>query len=99
MMSEHMRYFGVLGLLCECAVYVPADVRDQIDSALTDACNANPQLHWRGILDSRVIEVDHEGATPGLMPCPDCNGIGAPWNNSASILCERCCGSGRIPSR
>jgi hypothetical protein len=45
--SEHMRYLGTLGLLCECAVYVPDDVRDQIDRALNDACYANPHLKWR----------------------------------------------------
>ncbi len=55
--SEHMRYFGVLGLLCECAVYVPDDIRTCIDLALTDACTANPPWQWRGILDRRILEI------------------------------------------
>ncbi len=55
-MNEHMRYMGVLGLLAECAVYVPADIREQIENAMTDACAANPQLVWRRILNR--IEID-----------------------------------------
>ncbi len=54
---EQMRYFGVLGLLCECAVWAPDDLRDQIDQALADACQANPHLKYRRILNRREIEV------------------------------------------
>lgn len=28
-------------------------------------------------------------------PCGTCNGIGAPWNNSSSVACEACGGSGK----
>lgn len=31
-----------------------------------------------------------------LVKCPDCNGVGAPWNNSASVPCKRCGGTGKI---
>lgn len=31
-----------------------------------------------------------------LITCPDCKGVGAPWNNSASVPCKRCKGTGRI---
>jgi hypothetical protein len=51
-----MRYLGVLGLLCELAVYVPDDLR-MIDEALDDACRADPHLRWRRILNRREIEV------------------------------------------
>jgi len=57
MESEHMRYLGVLGLLCECAVHVTDELREQIDEALTDAVVADPKLKWRRILNARVIEV------------------------------------------
>lgn len=56
-MPEHMRYLGVLGLLCECSVYVPEDIRDSITRALDDACRANPCLTYRRILDRMEIEV------------------------------------------
>lgn len=54
--SEHLRYLGTLGLLCECSVSVPEDVRERIEQALEDACKANPELHWRRILDRYEIE-------------------------------------------
>lgn len=28
-------------------------------------------------------------------PCEKCKGVGAPWNNSSSVLCESCGGSGK----
>ncbi len=52
-----MRYLGTLGLLAECSVYVPEDVREMIESAFTDASNAIPSLKWRRILDRLEIEV------------------------------------------
>jgi hypothetical protein len=57
MATEHMRYLGTLGLLCELAVYAPEDLRDMIDQALEDACKADPRLKWRRILNRRELEV------------------------------------------
>lgn len=57
---EHMRYLGTLGLLAECSVYVPEDIREQIESALRDACRANRCLKYRRILDRLEIEVTHD---------------------------------------
>lgn len=55
--TERMRYLGVLGLLCECAVYVTEELREQIDAALADATEADPSLRARRILNRREIEV------------------------------------------
>ena len=32
------RYLGVLGLLGECSLYVPEDIRAMIEEAMEDAC-------------------------------------------------------------
>lgn len=56
MQSEHMRYLGLLGLLAECSVYVPEDIRESIERAFDDATTDNPQLSWRRILDRLEIE-------------------------------------------
>ncbi len=37
MKSEHMRYMGTLGLLSECSVYVPEDIREMIEDAFREA--------------------------------------------------------------
>lgn len=60
--SERMRYLGCLGLLAECAVYVPEDVREQIAEALDDACANDPLLKWRRILNRFELEVEGYGA-------------------------------------
>lgn len=54
-MSEHMRYLGCLGLLGECAVYVPNDLRDMIELAMEDACKADPTLRYKRILNRLEI--------------------------------------------
>lgn len=53
--SERMRYLGVLGLLCQCSVYVPEELRESIESALDDAC-ADGKLRWKRYLDRYDIE-------------------------------------------
>jgi len=55
MASLYMRYLGCLGLLSECSVHVPEEVREQIEQAFTDACHEHP-LAWRRILDRCEIE-------------------------------------------
>lgn len=55
--NERMRYLGCLGLLAECSVHVPEDLRDLIERAMEDACAAIPTLTWRRILDRIEIEV------------------------------------------
>jgi hypothetical protein len=47
---------GALGLLCECSVHVPEDLREMIDAALSDAQEANPELKVRRILNRFEIE-------------------------------------------
>jgi hypothetical protein len=55
--SEHVRYLGCLGLLGECAVYVPEDLRQMIEAAFEDAIEASGgTLKWRRILDRLEIE-------------------------------------------
>lgn len=56
-MSEHMRYLGVLGLLAECSVYVPEELRESIETAMADAARENPQLAWKRILNRIDLEV------------------------------------------
>lgn len=53
--QERMQYLGALGLLAECAVYVPEDLRESIERAMDDAC-ADGTLKWRRILDRIEIE-------------------------------------------
>jgi hypothetical protein len=55
--NEHIRYLGALGLLAECFVYVPEDIREMIEAAFKDACEANPNLKCRRLLDRLEIEV------------------------------------------
>ena len=31
------------------------------------------------------------------VKCKKCNGVGAPWNNSASPPCDECKGTGKVP--
>ena len=56
-MSEHMRYLGALGLLAECSVYVPEELRESIEAAMADATRENPQLAWKRILNRIQLEV------------------------------------------
>lgn len=56
-MNEHMRYLGALGLLAECSVHVPEDLREMIETAFDHAVAANSGLSWRRILDRLEIEV------------------------------------------
>ena len=51
MESEHMRYLGTLGLLSQCSVYVPEDIREMIQEAFDDACKANQNLRQRRTLN------------------------------------------------
>ena len=55
-MDERMRYLGCLGLLGECAVHVPEDLREMIEQAMVDACAAIPTLRWRRIINRIEIE-------------------------------------------
>ena len=56
--DQGTRYLGVLGLLTECSVYVPEDIREMIEEAFTDACAGDPGLRWKRILNRVEIEVD-----------------------------------------
>ena len=64
-MNEHMRYLGTLGLLGECAVYVPEELREMIEQAMDDACAENPSLSWRWILNRVEIQVMSPAAPRG----------------------------------
>lgn len=59
MESEHMRYLGTLGLLSQCSVYVPEDIREMIAMAFDDACQANPNLRQRRTLNLLEIEANN----------------------------------------
>lgn len=58
--AEHMRYLGTLGLLAECSVYAPEDIRESIEQAFADACAANPHLKYKRILNRLEIEVQFD---------------------------------------
>jgi hypothetical protein len=49
---------GVLGLLTQCSIYVPEDIRECIEAAMGDAVeHSNGKLKWKRILDRIEIEV------------------------------------------
>ena len=58
--QERLYYLGLLGLLAECSVYVPEDVREMIEQAFEDACT-DGDLRWRRVLDRVEIEPTPEG--------------------------------------
>ncbi len=62
MWPEHIRYIGVLSLLAQCAVHVPEDLRDCIDSALDDAQSAMPDLVVNRFIHGRDIEFRQQAA-------------------------------------
>jgi hypothetical protein len=51
-----MRYAGVLGLLSECSVYVPEEIRESIEQAFADA-SEDGSFRWCRVLDRVEIEV------------------------------------------
>jgi hypothetical protein len=55
--NTRFRYLGALGLLCQCSVYVPEDLRQMIETALVDAQDNDPSLKVRRVLDRFEIEV------------------------------------------
>ena len=55
MNDVRMRYLGVLGLLAECSVYVPEELRQSIETAMEQAC-ADGCLKWRRVLNRVEIE-------------------------------------------
>jgi len=58
--GEHMRYIGVLGLLSQCSVYVPEDLRECIESAMIDAVsNSGGTLKWKRVLDRIELETQN----------------------------------------
>lgn len=53
-------------------------------------CIESEAEYWRGVADGTRMSRD------ALYPiCGICKGIGAPWNNSSSISCSNCHGTGR----
>lgn len=51
-----MHYAGVLGLLSECFVYVPEEVREQIEAAFVDAASTG-NFKYSRIFNRLEIEV------------------------------------------
>lgn len=51
-----MRYAGVLGLLSECSVYVPEEVRGRIEAAFVDASSTG-RFKYSRTLNRLEIEV------------------------------------------
>lgn len=54
--GEYLRYLGALGVLAECSVYVPEDVRESIERCFADAVQHHPTLQYRRVLDRLEIE-------------------------------------------
>lgn len=52
----YQRYLGCLGILGECSVYVPEDIRETIERAMRDACQHHSTLRWKRILNRIEIE-------------------------------------------
>jgi hypothetical protein len=53
----YLRYLGCLGLLGLCAVYVPDELREQIEAALRDAVAHDKHLRFKRVLNSMEVEV------------------------------------------
>jgi len=51
----YLRYLGALGLLAETSVFVPEDIREMIEIAMSDAA-ANHPVRWQRILDRIELE-------------------------------------------
>ncbi len=56
--SEHIRYLGVLGLLADCSLYVPEDIREMIELAFDHACSGDRSLRWSRTLSRLEINAD-----------------------------------------
>lgn len=69
MVSEHIRYLGTLGLLSECSVHVPEELRESIAQAMLDAVAANTNLEFRRVLNRLEVEVRVEKPTPPPKRC------------------------------
>lgn len=54
-MIDRMRYLGLLGLLAECSVHVPEEIRESIERAFDDAAE-DGSLKWRRVLNRLEIE-------------------------------------------
>ena len=57
MSDTSTRYLGCLGLLADCAVYVPEDLREMIEAAITDAIDAGEPIRYRRIINHIEVEV------------------------------------------
>ena len=72
---EHEQYLGVLHLLGRCAEFVPEDLRAIIGFAMDDACEDNPSLAWKSVLNRielNIVPHDHieellKDGGPGCM--------------------------------
>lgn len=53
----YLRYLGCLGLLGECAVYVPDELREQIEAAMRDAVAHDADLRFKRVLNRMEVEV------------------------------------------
>ena len=53
--NQRMQYLGVLGLLGQCSVHVPEDIREMIESAFNDACG-DGSLQYRRLINRLEIE-------------------------------------------
>jgi len=56
MTDLYQRYLGCLGILTECSVYVPEEIRESIAQAVQDACDNHHSLRWKRILNRIEIE-------------------------------------------
>jgi hypothetical protein len=81
---------GLIGL------FVGKDIEVCIHAALSIAATI---AHLIGMpkmeLQKKLMRMYDERVAEQI-PCPDCKGIGAPWNNSSSVPCRKCRGTGRV---
>ena len=90
--DEHTRYLGALGLLGECAVYVPEDLREMITAVFNDACSADADLHYRRIVDR--FEITVKSPPPAQLVRPPSSdkrsrarGLAAPGVGNKNVAC------------
>ena len=68
---------------------IAAHFSDIVDGEIAGDFSGYDLAGWTGFSVIPIAE---------LKPCGKCKGVGAPWNNSASVPCDDCGGTGTSPN-
>lgn len=70
-----------------CIVSMPMDTWKRLEDITSET----------KLLDAKADTDKIREALKQWVPCVECKGVGAPWNNSSSVPCPRCNGNGTVP--